>query len=231
MWVRRRVRADVDGSGITISSPGRRPHAHLEGPDMIETLHRWAPVLRVWALALPLAAVLAGLLAVRRGAAGCPSRQAWTTAAAEVAMVAGTLPWIWMILTPTSAPGGVELVPGVGLARIVAQGPSTVLVQVGANLLVLGIVGALAPVRWPVGPGAVAAGAAAVSALLEGLQYVLDLGRVSSVDDVLLNTAGALLGALLTRRWWLRRVPLTLPSAPDRRGGEGMGVTGRGRYP
>jgi len=64
-------------------------------------------------------------------------------------------------------------------------------------------------VRWRLGDGRtgtvlwmVAAGAASGSALVETLQWALDLGRVSSVDDVLLNTAGAVLAALATRRWW-----------------------------
>ena len=67
---------------------------------------------------------------------------------------------------------------------------------------------ALAPVRWRLGRGtgavlAVVAGlAAAGSATVETLQWALDLGRVSSADDVLLNTAGAVLAALVTRHWW-----------------------------
>ena len=39
-------------------------------------------------------------------------------------------------------------------------------------------------------------------------QYVLRLGRYSSVDDVLINTIGAVLAALVTRRWWARRIPV-----------------------
>jgi glycopeptide antibiotics resistance protein len=33
------------------------------------------------------------------------------------------------------------------------------------------------------------------------LRYALDLGRVSSVDDVLLNTLGAVLAAQASRPW------------------------------
>lgn len=44
--------------------------------------------------------------------------------------------------------------------------------------------------------------AAGSSVLVEAAQYVLQLDRVSSVDDVLLNTAGAGLAALASRRWW-----------------------------
>jgi glycopeptide antibiotics resistance protein len=46
-------------------------------------------------------------------------------------------------------------------------------------------------------PGVAAAG----SVLIETLQYVLPLARVASVDDVLLNSAGAGLAALASRSW------------------------------
>jgi glycopeptide antibiotics resistance protein len=50
--------------------------------------------------------------------------------------------------------------------------------------------------------------AAGCSILVETAQYVLRLDRVSSVDDVLLNAAGAGLAALASRRWW-RHTPDT----------------------
>ncbi|MFC8294791.1 VanZ family protein [Streptomyces sp. NPDC057242] len=40
-----------------------------------------------------------------------------------------------------------------------------------------------------------------ISLAVEATQYSLSLGRVSSIDDVLLNTIGATAGALLVRRW------------------------------
>jgi glycopeptide antibiotics resistance protein len=43
-----------------------------------------------------------------------------------------------------------------------------------------------------------------LSAAIEITQYALDVGRVSSVDDVLLNATGALLAGLASRRWWAR---------------------------
>ncbi|MCW0213573.1 MAG: VanZ family protein [Pseudonocardia sp.] len=43
---------------------------------------------------------------------------------------------------------------------------------------------------------------AACSILVETAQYVLHLDRASSVDDVLVDTAGAGLAALASRRWW-----------------------------
>jgi glycopeptide antibiotics resistance protein len=44
--------------------------------------------------------------------------------------------------------------------------------------------------------------AACCSVLIETAQYVLQLDRVSSVDDVLLNAAGAVPAALASRPWW-----------------------------
>ncbi|WP_269458445.1 VanZ family protein [Micromonospora coriariae] len=43
---------------------------------------------------------------------------------------------------------------------------------------------------------------AGCSALVETAQYVLRLDRVSSVDDVLVNAAGAVLAGLASRHWW-----------------------------
>jgi glycopeptide antibiotics resistance protein len=44
--------------------------------------------------------------------------------------------------------------------------------------------------------------AAGCSVLIETAQYVLQLDRVSSVDDVLLNAVGAVPAALASRPWW-----------------------------
>lgn len=54
---------------------------------------------------------------------------------------------------------------------------------------------------WHLRASRVAAIAAVGSVTVESLQYLLDLGRVASADDVLLNTCGAVLAALITRRW------------------------------
>ncbi|MGW5742203.1 VanZ family protein, partial [Amycolatopsis sp. NPDC003861] len=50
------------------------------------------------------------------------------------------------------------------------------------------------------------------SVLVEGTQYLIHTGRVTSADDVLLNTAGATLGAALSRRGW--RALDAAPPAP-----------------
>jgi hypothetical protein len=172
---------------------------------MEQAWRTWGNVIIAAASAVPVAVLAAFLLARRRGRAGHPAP--WRTAAADVGALAGTAPWIWMTLTPGTAQG-VNLVPLVDLARQVGHmSPGAAFVQVGGNLLVFAALGALLPVRSArlASLPAVAGVAAAASAAVEILQYGLRLGRVSSVDDVLLNTAGAVLAALVTRRWWARR--------------------------
>ncbi|GGK80318.1 hypothetical protein Sme01_45360 [Sphaerisporangium melleum] len=164
----------------------------------------WGYVVIATFLWLPGAVAAAHLLARHRARRGRPHPA--RTAYADVFAVTGTLPWVWMILTPGRA-SGVSLVPLRDLAEL-AHGPlGAAFAQVGGNLLVFAALGALLPVRssrflplWRV-----ALLAAALSVTVEALQYGLRLGRVSSVDDVLLNTAGAVLAALATRRWWATR--------------------------
>lgn len=160
-----------------------------------------------WSLvALPVSVAVVGLLARRRREAG-----AWRRSFAEVAMVHGTVPWVWMILLPGATPGGprrrVNLVPLHDIAEVLAAGPPlTAVAQIGGNLLVFAALGYFAPIRFrklASVPRMLALGAAC-SVLVETAQYVLWLDRVSSVDDVLLNAAGAGLAALASRRRWKR---------------------------
>ncbi|MEU0564471.1 VanZ family protein [Nonomuraea sp. NPDC005983] len=158
-------------------------------------------------LALPLAALAILLLSRRRARAGHPAPM--RTALADVGIVVGTAPWIWMILTPGTGQSGVSIVPFNDLTWLVRAPWETAFVQVGGNLLVFAALGALLPVRTArmASPGRVAAVAAACSVTVETLQYVLRLGRASSIDDVIINTLGAVLAALITRRWWASRIP------------------------
>ncbi|MEU4830249.1 VanZ family protein [Streptosporangium sp. NPDC023615] len=177
---------------------------------MHQAWQMWGNVVIAAFLAVPLAAPAVRLLALRRARAGRP--RPVRTALADVVATAGTAPWIWMVLTPAPGPGGAGAVPFEDL-RAVLQGPvQTAFAQVGGNLLVFAALGAMLPVRSarfasPAGIGAVAAVAAAASLTVETLQYALSLGRVSSVDDVIVNAAGAVLAALVTRRWWAVRIP------------------------
>ncbi|WP_030691484.1 VanZ family protein [Streptomyces globisporus] len=168
-------------------------------------------VVLVTLAALPLAALVAWALARRRRAAGVAS--AWRMSLAEVGMVHGTVPFLWMTMMPG---GGAGIVPGrlslVPLRDLVTMGPLGIV----GNLLVFASLGFFAPMRF----GAVAsvprilALGAGCSVLVETAQYVLRLDRVSSVDDVLVNAAGAVLAALASRRWW--RTPADAPAERPR---------------
>lgn len=168
---------------------------------MIRGWHGWigtfTGVALVTVLALPLAALAVCVLAFRRKAAGTAPGWAWRSSLAEVGIVYGTLPWVWMIMLPGSrawtVPGRVSLVP---LRDLVTMSTP----QIVGNLLVFAALGFFVPWRFPALATVprVLALAAGCSVLVETAQYVLQLDRVSSVDDVLLNTAGAGLAAALT---------------------------------
>lgn len=180
---------------------------------MIKGWHGWigtfTGVVLVTVAVLPLAALAVWALARRRSVTGTTPAWAWRTSLAEVGIVYGTVPWVWMIMLPGdragAVPGRVSLVPLRDLLTMSAG-------QVVGNLLVFAALGFLAPLRFAVSVPRILALAAGCSVLVEAAQYVLRLDRVSSVDDVLLNTAGAALAALASRRW---RRPL--PGAAETR--------------
>ncbi len=157
---------------------------------------------------VPLGALAVGLLVRARRRAGWSRSWAWRASISEVGMLVGTAPWLWMILTPTGGAGGLQLVPLRDLLDVVRGGDT--LVQLAGNLLAFAAVGfflpirlRLAPARWvPAVVGLVGAG---LSVVVEALQFVLPLGRVSSVDDVIVNALGAALASLLSVRWWRSR--------------------------
>ncbi|GGU81442.1 hypothetical protein GCM10010275_15420 [Streptomyces litmocidini] len=160
---------------------------------------------------LPLGALVAWALARRRRAAGVAA--AWRMSLAEVGMVHGTVPFLWMTMMPGAGagtvPGRVSLVP---LRDLVTMGP----LGIAGNLLVFASLGFFAPVRFRAVasvPRVLALGAGC-SVLVETAQYVLRLDRVSSVDDVLVNAVGAVLAALASRRWW--RAPADAPAERPR---------------
>jgi glycopeptide antibiotics resistance protein len=154
---------------------------------------RWGQVIVTCVALLPVAAVIAALRARRVG---------WRDAVAEVVAIGGTLPWLWMVLTPLPQKSRLHLVPLHELGWYLSGGLGEGLVQLVGNLAVFAAFGAAAPVRWRLPLWAVALAACAGSVAVETWQYVADIGRVASVDDVILNTVGGVLGALLTSRWW-----------------------------
>ncbi|MDR6592443.1 VanZ family protein [Saccharothrix longispora] len=96
-----------------------------------------------------------------------------------------------------AVPGRVSLVP---LRDLLTMGP----LGIGGNLPVFAAPGFSAPIRFAAFASApkVLALAAGCSVLVETAQYALRLDRVSSVDDVLVNAAGAVPAALASRHWW-----------------------------
>jgi hypothetical protein len=162
---------------------------------MASVWQQWGAVVGAGAVGLALAGALAAVL-VRKGR---PVRYAFS----EVYLLAGTAPWLWMILTPD--PHGTRRVSLVPLHDLLTLAPRDLVVQIGGNLLVFAALGLLLPVRFVARTPTVAVTAAAAALTVETLQYVLALGRVSSVDDVLLNTLGAVLAAQASRRWWRSR--------------------------
>ncbi|MFM9372647.1 VanZ family protein [Streptomyces sp. Da 82-17] len=149
--------------------------------------------------ALPLSALAVWWTAQRRRAAGVPS--AWRMSVAEVGLVHGTVPWVIITLQPGArageVPGTLSLVP---LRDLLTMDTG----QIVGNLLVFAALGFLAPQRFTALASVprVLGLAAGCSVLIEIAQYVLQLDRVSSVDDVLLNASGAALAALASRPWW-----------------------------
>ncbi|TCO62113.1 VanZ family protein [Actinocrispum wychmicini] len=182
---------------------------------MTEGWHSWVGtvhgVVLITVAVLPLAVLAVWFLARRRSVTGTTPAWAWRMSLAEVGMVYGTVPWVWMIMLPGgragAVPGRVSVVPLRDLLAVLADGPLTATVQVVGNLLVFAALGFFGPLRFAALASVprILALAAGCSVLVETAQYVLRLDRVSSVDDVLLNTAGAGLAALAARRWWQDR--------------------------
>ncbi|WP_051187725.1 VanZ family protein [Nocardia tenerifensis] len=168
------------------------------------TWEAWGGVVLAAIAVLPVAGVAAWWLARRRG---------WRVALCDVGMVVGTAPWLWMILTPTGTGRSVNLVPLRDLAAQLAD--DRVIEQCGGNLLVFAALGFLLPVRrvWFARSYRILLMGVAASFAVEIAQFALAIGRHSSVDDVLLNAAGACLAGQLPRHWWASRAVIDRPAA------------------
>jgi glycopeptide antibiotics resistance protein len=157
--------------------------------------------------AVPLAVLTVWVLSRQRRRAGIEPLVAWRISLIEVGIVLGTLPWIWLTMVPGTrageVTGRVSLMPLRDLVTMPAS-------QIFGNLLVFAAVGFLVPMRFQMfaSISRILLLAAFSSMLIESAQYVFRLDRVSSVDDILLNTLGAGLAALASARWWKRRTPI-----------------------
>jgi hypothetical protein len=211
------------------------------GGGMAERWHSWAGtftgVVLITVTVLPLVALAAWALAHRRRTAGTSPARAWKISSAEVAIVYGTLPWVWMILLPGERSGDVRgrvsPAPLQDLLVILTGDRRGATVQVVGNLLVFAALGFFAPLRFAALASVprIVAFAAGCSVLVETLQYVLWLDRVSSVDDVLLNAAGAGLSAVASRHWWRPTPSTALPERLSQSGAAHPGIPARHRPP
>ncbi|MEU4249699.1 VanZ family protein [Amycolatopsis sp. NPDC026612] len=155
------------------------------------------------AIALPYALLGWPLLAARRRRR-MAARRASATAAVDCAAALVVFLVFCLVTMPVggSRESTLDLVPGADITAAMASDGS--LWQVVGNVLLLCPLGALLPLRirrLRVLPR-IALAALIASVLVEGTQYLIHTGRVTSADDVLLNTAGATLGAALSRRGW-----------------------------
>lgn len=175
----------------------------INGPSPHDWLATYVAVALVMLAALPAALLVAQALTRWRRRSGLAVAEARSRSIAEVGLAYGTAPWLWLTMVPASTTPdhrAASLVP----LRDLATMPTY---QVVGNLLVLAAVGLLGPLRFralATLPRIVVVCAVA-STLIEVTQYALALGRVASVDDVLLNTAGAALAALLSWPLWRQR--------------------------
>ncbi len=163
----------------------------------------------VSAIALPYALLGWPLLAGHRRRR-LPARHATATAGADSAVSLIAFLVFCLVTMPVGTAGDctLDLVPGADIAAAFNDDGS--LWQVIGNVLLLGPLGALLPLRVR-RLRALPRLALAASVLVEGTQYLIHTGRVTSSDDVLLNTAGATLGAALSGRG---RRALDPPPAP-----------------
>lgn len=96
---------------------------------MVEGWHGWFGtfngVVLITVAALPFAALAVWSLACRRSVTGSTT-SAWRKSLAEVGIVYGTVPWVWMIMLPGegagAVPGRVSLLPLRDLVTIFADG-------------------------------------------------------------------------------------------------------------
>ncbi|MEV4142989.1 VanZ family protein [Amycolatopsis sp. NPDC049691] len=166
------------------------------------------------AIALPYALLGWPLLAARRRRR-LPARFATATAGVDCAAALLAFLVLCLVVMPVggSSESTLDLVPGSDITAAFADDGS--LWQVTGNVLLLCPLGALLPLRIRRLRTLlrVALAALLASVLVEGTQYLIHCGRVTSADDVLLNTTGATLGAALSRRGWRALEPPPPPVA------------------
>lgn len=173
-------------------------------------------VLSVVSAVFPLVAALLVLgVLVRSSWLGVPL--ALRVSAVDAVLLYSWVLVVYLVASPQpNVHSDLKWVPGTDLLCAIQASPGDVWpwLQLSGNLGLLFPLGALLPLRTSrlgtsrLGTPRLAAfrnlalGALVLSGTIEVLQFTTAIGRVASADDVLLNTAGAVLGGLFSRPWW-----------------------------
>ena len=140
---------------------------------------RWAEVIIVSVFAVPFAFLFAWWLAGRRRRRGMDAGWAMRSAFAEVLIVVGTAPWLWMVMLPN--PGhvrGYNFVLFHDLNNQVHGGLRSAVVQITGNLLVFAALGFGLMVRFRARPVHVLLIGVLGSTAIETLQWTLECRTV-----------------------------------------------------
>lgn len=160
---------------------------------LVEILSGYAPVGLIGTLVI-IASVLAVAFAVPGMRANDTGRA--VRAASRTLLGASLLAILILTLSGSGGAGGVNLVPFRGIIGELGNVNSRLgALNLAGNVLMYVPIGLLAPpaLRW--GIGRVTAAAFALSVMIECAQRAL--GRSSDMDDVILNTLGAFVGAVI----------------------------------
>ncbi|TNC26124.1 VanZ family protein [Amycolatopsis alkalitolerans] len=143
-----------------------------------------------------------------------PALSAATTSGLDTGIVVMALEVLALTMMPVGHSHGssLHLMPGSDILTEFAGNGS--LWQIAGNLLLLAPLGVLVSLRFPAlrSIRRITALAFGVSVVLELTQYLLHAGRVTSTDDVLLNTLGVAASATLSCGWARRPVPVKIPA-------------------
>ncbi|MFC3453608.1 VanZ family protein [Amycolatopsis speibonae] len=183
---------------------------------MGELLRAFGAMIPLTITAIPYALLGWPLLAAHRRRRQADRFTASATAAVDMTLALACFLVLCLVTMPVTGAQGssLNLEPGTDLRLALSDGAN--LWQVLGNVLMLSPLGALLPLRSRRlrSLGRIALAALAVSVLVEGTQYLIQAGRVTSTDDILLNTLGAVAGAALSKRLWRRldvRPPVKIP--------------------
>jgi hypothetical protein len=132
--------------------------------------------------------------------------EAWRTTTIDVLLVCAAIPAIGFTLVggATLDSPRFQLVPFRDMTQLLLHSVSMeiAVAQISGNLLLFAGFGALLPMRWArfASWRVLILAGAGMGVLIETAQAFF--GRISTIDDALLNAGGFLLAAALTHHWW-----------------------------